>query len=171
MSEISHFHGRLRDRKSGTRWMGRGLDAGETTLGNVRRLSLDDHFGDGVGRGGTGTSTTSRPFARRVAFGLGIPHLWNASLRLSLATPGLAKPTRKPTAAPRVVVGTDRVECQASHSLDMGQRAQRQSGAGPRRHFGVSGRSHSLGEPEGRCLMPATTSHCHRRRNSNGFNC
>ena len=75
----------------------------------------------------------SKPGARRAAFGLGIPDLWNASLRLPLATPRLAKPTRKPTAAPRVVVGTDRVECQASHPLDMDQRAQRKSGAGPRR--------------------------------------
>ena len=29
VSDISHFHGRLRDRKSGTRWMGRCRDAGK----------------------------------------------------------------------------------------------------------------------------------------------
>src|SRR5215469_17067864 len=98
--------------------MGRGCDAGEKASGNLRCCSLDDHLGDGVGRCGTGTSTPSRPVARRAAFGLGIPHLWNASLRLPMATPGLAEPTRKPTSAPRVVVGANRVECQASHPLD-----------------------------------------------------
>ena len=121
-SDISHFHGRLRDRKSGTGWMGRGCDAGERTLGNVRRLSLDDHLGDGVGRSSTGASATSRPGARRTAFGLGIPDLWNASLRLPLATPGLAKSTRKPTAAPRVVVGADRVECASFTSVGHGSK-------------------------------------------------
>ena len=51
---------------------------GKRTLGNVRRLSLDDHLGDGIGRGGSGASATSRPSADRAAFGLRIPDLWNA---------------------------------------------------------------------------------------------
>jgi len=151
--------------------MGRGCDAGKGALGNVGCPILDNYLGDGVVRSDTGTSTTSRPGARRAAFGLGIPHLWNASLRLPVATPRLAKPTRKPTAAPRVVVGADRVECQASHPLDMDQRAQRKSGAEPRRQAGISGRSEYPGTAESRGLILARTSHRCRRRITDGFNC
>ena len=41
-SDLSHFHGRLRDWQSGPRRMGRGRNPGEGTLGDVRRPSLDD---------------------------------------------------------------------------------------------------------------------------------
>jgi hypothetical protein len=92
--------------------MGRGFEPRETALGNVLPPSLDDHFGDGVGRSGPGPSITPGPRARRTACGLGIPHLWNASLRLPLVTPGLAQSAWCRAAAPRVVVGTDRADAQ-----------------------------------------------------------
>jgi hypothetical protein len=41
-SDISHFHGRLRDRQSGPRWMGRRRNPGKGTMGDVGRPSLDD---------------------------------------------------------------------------------------------------------------------------------
>lgn len=41
-SDISHFHGRLRDRQPRTRRMGSGSDAEKQALGDVGRPSLDD---------------------------------------------------------------------------------------------------------------------------------
>ena len=107
----------------------------------------------------------------RTALGLGIPDLWNARLRLPLAAPGLAKSARNPTAAPRIVGGADRVECPASHPLDVDQRSQRASRPEPRRRAGVSGRPHSLGATEGSGLMPAKNSERSRRRNTDGIDC
>ena len=64
-SDLSHFHGRLRDRQSGPRRMGRRRNPGKGTLGDVGRTSLDDHLRDGTCRGGSGASVGGRPSADR----------------------------------------------------------------------------------------------------------
>src|SRR5580658_8093039 len=69
-SDLSHFHGRLRDRQSGSRRMGRGRNPGKGTLGVVGRPSLDDHLRDGTCRGGSCASVVARPSADRIALRL-----------------------------------------------------------------------------------------------------
>ncbi len=158
--DISHFHGRLRDRKPGTRWMGRGCDSRERTLGNVRCLSLDDHLGDGVGRCGSGTSTTSRPGACRAEFGLRVPDQWNASLCLPLATSGVAESARGGTATSRALGPVDAAQCSTSYPVAMAQRSQWASRAQSRRLAGISGGSEALGSREDRRLTSANYQHC-----------
>jgi len=48
-----------------------------------------------------------------------VPDLWNARIYLPLAAPRLAKPARNPTAAPRIVDGTDRPEHNPSYPMEV----------------------------------------------------
>ena len=76
----------------------------------------------------------------------------------------------RPTAAPRIVGGTDRSECAASDPLDLDQRAQRASRPEPRRRAGVCSSPLSVRATEASGLIPANSKRS-RRRNTDGIDC